>query len=65
MKRVVQLGISSGFKSKLINNGFATTSLVSKSDNTCRRNISQLVNPNGKRVCLVDTLALVYYIPNS
>lgn len=67
MKRVVQLGINSGFKSKSIHNNnvysFATSSLVSKniiSDiNTYRRHLSQLVNPNGKRVFLVDTLALV------
>ncbi|XP_071698203.1 uncharacterized protein [Rutidosis leptorrhynchoides] len=64
MKRLVQSGIiNSGFKSNLINNniGFptTTTSLVSKFDNTYRRNISQHVNPNGIRVCLVDTLALV------
>lgn len=67
LKRVVQSGMKS------MNNGFATTSssnissslmLKNTSNRLCdynynRRNLSQHVNPNGIRVCLVDTLALV------
>ncbi|KAI3780844.1 hypothetical protein L2E82_10837 [Cichorium intybus] len=64
-KRLVQLGINSGFQAKSMKNndyGIATAFLVlkqSRRDYTYRRHLSQLVNPNGRRVCLVDTLALV------
>ncbi|KAL4572964.1 hypothetical protein LXL04_019753 [Taraxacum kok-saghyz] len=64
-KRLVQLGINPGFQAKSMKNnvyGFATTFLVpkqSRCDYTYRRHLSQLVNPNGRRVFLVDTLALV------
>ncbi|KAJ0633110.1 putative Coiled-coil domain-containing protein [Helianthus annuus] len=52
-----QLGIiimNSGFQWKSIN----TYGVLSKQ----RRYLSQIVNPNGIRVCLVDTLALVCFL---
>nr|XP_043608109.1 coiled-coil domain-containing protein 90B, mitochondrial-like [Erigeron canadensis] len=46
-------------KPGLKNNIYRGVSKQRGYDNTYSRHISQLVNPNARRVCLVDTLALV------
>lgn len=67
-KRAGQLGVQSGIKLSLLRViGVASNSPSSSSLHSCRstwnridtRQISQLVQSNGKRVFLVDTLALV------
>ena len=63
-KRMVQLGCNSAFystKFRFINSSASASTCVSNRFDY--RHISQLVNPNGKRAFLVDTLALV--IPNT
>ncbi|KVI04143.1 Coiled-coil domain-containing protein 90 [Cynara cardunculus var. scolymus] len=61
LRRFVQRGINSGFQVKSMkNNGFSNSLLVpNRCDYNFRRHLSQLVNPKGVRICLVDTLALV------
>lgn len=61
LRRFVQVGINSGFKVKSMKNNGVTTSMLWPNccDYNFRRHFSQLVNPNGVRICLVDTLALV------